>query len=911
MRTLRCVRAGVLMLAAGLVPAWSQAGSGSVRGQVTDPSGRSIPDASVSLTGERGTSRSVKSDVQGQYQLRNINPGTYTIRASATGFAPVERAGYEVTAGPPQVLDFPLALASATEKVTVQDTLQLEVDPSNNASALVIRGKELEALSDDRDDLAADLAALAGPAAGPNGGQIYIDGFTGGRLPAKSSIREVRINQNPFSAEYDRIGMGRVEVFTKPGSQEFHGEIQTHDGDSMFNARNPFTPVKPHWQRLGLEGEVTGAIGKKMSFLADFEVRRFTENSFVNARTLDANLQVVQVSQGVLTPRRDTEDNLRVDRQISKTHTLTARYTFARDATDNQGATGFSLPSRVYNNRDSEDTAQLVETGIYGLHTVNETRARYSRQRTRQEGNANLPTTVVLDAFTGGGPPLTLSFTNQDRLEVLNTTTVTHGTHLLRWGGRLRGVYLKDQDTQNYTGTFTFSSLDSYRLTLSGEQSGLTPQQIRATGGGASQFSLAAGNPLASLNQFDAGFFALDDWRARPNVTLSLGLRYEFQTRLSDHRDLAPRLGLAWGVGPKGKTAKTVIRAGAGIFYDRVNESLSLDSLRRDGIHQQQFMVDNPDFYPAIPSVEQLLGGRTPQAIRELDAHMRAPEMAQIGAGVERQIPKNIVLAVNYIHSQAWHSLRSRNITAPLASTPASTTAIYLYEASGRLKQDQLMTNVNARVSPKLSFSGSYTLNKARSDTDGAGTFAADPYNLQPEYGRAGFDIRHRVQFNGVISVPWGFRLSPFFVATSGRPFNITVGRDLNGDTLFTDRPVFATDLSRSSVRQTAFGAFDLAPVAGQIPIPRNYGEGPGQVSVNLRVAKVFKLGREVKGKRDPMELTVTALSRNLLNHPNLALPVGNLSSPLFGESIALVGGGGGNSASGNRRIELQIKLAF
>ena len=444
MRTPELVRAAVLMLATGLVPAWSQTGSGSVSGQVTDPSGRSIPDASVSLTGERGPSRSVKSDVRGQYQLRGINPGTYTMRATAKGFAAAERVGYEVKGGPAQVLDFPLELASATEKVTVQDTLQLAVDPSSNASALVIRGKELDALADDRDDLAADLSALAGPAAGPNGGQIYIDGFTGGRLPPKSSIREVRVNQNPFSAEYDRIGTGRVEVFTKPGSEDFHGEIQTHDGDSVFNARNPFVPVKPHWQRLGLEGEVGGPIGKKTSFLADFEVRHFTENSFVNARTLDANLQVVQVSQGVLTPRNDTEENFRVDRQISKNHTLTARYTLARDATDNQGATGFSLPSRVYNNRDSEDVVQFVETGVYGLHTVNETRARYSRQRSRQEGNANLPTTVVLDAFTGGGPPMTLSFTNQDRLEVVNTTTFTHGTHLLRWGGRLRGVYLKD-----------------------------------------------------------------------------------------------------------------------------------------------------------------------------------------------------------------------------------------------------------------------------------------------------------------------------------------------------------------------------------------------------------------------------------------------------------------------------------
>src|SRR5262249_14150382 len=154
-------------------------------------------------------------------------------------------------------------------------------------------------------------------------------------------------------------------------------------------------------------------------------------------------------------------------------------------------------------NHDSEDTAQFVETGVYGLQTVNETRVRYSRQRGRQEGNANLPTTVVLDAFTGGGAPMTLSFTNQDRVEVQNMTTISHGTHVVRWGGRLRQVSLQDQDTQNYTGTFTFSSLDSYRVTLLGQQAGWSSDQIRAAGGGASQFSIAAGNPLASLNQFD------------------------------------------------------------------------------------------------------------------------------------------------------------------------------------------------------------------------------------------------------------------------------------------------------------------------------------------------------------------------------------------------------------------------
>ena len=247
-----------------------QAGSASIRGQVTDPSGKSIPDAVVSLTNGRGASRSVKSDVQGQYQVRNVDPGTYTVRASAKGFAPAERPDYQVANGPAQVLDFPLTLASATERVTVQDTLKLEVDPSNNAGALILRGKELDALSDDRDDLAVDLAALAGPAAGPNGGQIYIDGFTGGRLPPKSSIREVRINQNPFSAQYDRIGMGRVEIFTKPGSEDYHGELQFHYGNDIFNSRNPFTPVKPPYERRQLEGEVGGPIGKKTSFSRRF-----------------------------------------------------------------------------------------------------------------------------------------------------------------------------------------------------------------------------------------------------------------------------------------------------------------------------------------------------------------------------------------------------------------------------------------------------------------------------------------------------------------------------------------------------------------------------------------------------------------------------------------------------------------
>ncbi len=207
---------------------------------------------------------------------------------------------------------------------------------------------------------------------------------------------------------------------------------------------------------------------------------------------------------------------------------------------------------------------------------------------------------------------------------------------------------------------------------------------------------------------------------------------------------------------PRGKTPKTVIRAGAGLFYDRVSETLSLDALRRDGIHQQQFVLSSPDFYPVVPSLSQLLINRVPQAIREIDGRIQAPSMAQVGVGVERQLPRSLVLAVNYLHSRGWHSLRSRALTPAGSVTAPDVMAIYLYESSGIFKQDQLVTSLTARVNPRISFNGSYTFGKANSDTDGAGTFPANSYDLRPEYGRAGFDVRHRVQFSGAFAFPLG-----------------------------------------------------------------------------------------------------------------------------------------------------------
>ncbi len=852
--------------------------TGSLSGLVLDPSGSLVPGAAVSLR-QGASSRTVKTGTAGHYEFAGLKPGTYTVSAAAAGFARFESQPLTLDAGARLTLDLQLLIAGGSEQVTVSDVAKLDVDPSSNAGALVLSGQDLDALPDDRDDLATDLQALAGPAAGPNGGQIFIDGFTGGRLPPKQSIREIRINQNPFSAQYDKPGQGRIEIFTKPGAEDLHGELVFIFGDDHLNSRNPFVTVKPPYQRRQFEGEVTGPINDKTSYFVDFERRDITDAAYINAVTLTGPL-----SESIRTPQTGYEMNFKLDRQLSKDHTLALRYGFQRDSHDNQGVGGFSLPGRAYSSNGAEDTFQATETGVWNLHTVNETRFRFRRQNSDQNGGTASPTISVLDSFTAGGSPVGTSFDHQKRYELQNFTSWSHGTQLIRWGGLMRGVELENQAMQNYAGTYTFTSLNNYRLGIP------------------SQFSLTAGNPLASLHQFDFGFFVQDDWRIKQNLTLSGGLRYEVQTHAGDLSAWGPRLGFAWAPkGKDGKVSRNVIRGGFGLFYDRLSESLTLDALRQDGLRQQSFLIPNPGFYPAIPSTASLLGSQQPQTIRQTDPNWQAPMLLQAAIGLERQLDKGITMASNYIHSTGTHALRSRVLPY---SQPGS---LYFYETSGVYRQDQWITNVNAKVSAKLSLNSFYAYGNARSNTDGAGSFPANPADTSQEFGRAGFDIRHRFNFNGTWSPKWGLRFSPFLTITSGRPFNITTGTDLNGDGIYNDRPAFATDLTRSSVVRTAYGNFDVSPLAGQRVIPRNFADGPGQIAANIRIYKAFNLGHP-KPKEDPRQITVSMNARNILNHPNLAQPTGNLSSLLFGQSTSLAAGQG---VSGTRRIDLQVKFSF
>jgi len=549
----------------------------------------------------------------------------------------------------------------------------------------------------------------------------------------------------------------------------------------------------------------------------------------------------------------------------------------------------------------------------------------------------------VVNAFSAGGASIGLHDYIHHHYEVQNYTTKTESAHTWRFGARLRAVSIKDTSEQGFNGTYSFggayapvldannqpivpgvvcnpalqtpgcttiTSLEQYRRTLLFGQMGLSPQMIRALGGGASQFSMDTGDPVVYVGGADIGLFAGDDWKVKPNLTLSLGLRYETQENIRDRSGVAPRLAFAWAPGGSAKNATpaTVIRGGFGIFYDRFSEQNVLIAQRYNGINQQQFLITDPDTYPAIPSLATLQVSESQQIVHTISSSLRTPYLLQSSVGVERQLPKKTTLAVTYTNSHGLHELRSRNINAPLAdgAYPYPTEGpIYEMESAGLYNQNLLLTNVNSHLTPKISLFGTYSLSYVRSNTDGLNTFPANQYSMAGEYGPAANDVRNRASLGGTIASKFGLLWNPFVILQSGAPFNIITSQDIYNDTVLTARPGFATNPNQPGVIATSYGLFDPDPAPGEKLVPRNYGRGPGLFTVNLRLARSFVI-------REHEKLTLSISARNLLNHLNPGPIIGNVNSPLFGESNQ-IGGGNGAYADGanNRRLEFQARFAF
>jgi hypothetical protein len=981
------------------------AGSGIVRGTVKDGTGGVIPGAKVTLTASDNAAQVVTTGADGNYVFRGVAPGTYSVTVTYAGLQ--QQTPLLVNVEPTQSATANLVMSVQTQKqeVTVTDTNtnSVSTEAANNASALVLKPEDLDALPDDPDDLQADLQALAGPSAGPGGNQIYIDGFTGGRLPPKESIREIRINSNPFSAEYDKLGYGRIQIFTKPGSDRFHGQAYYTISDDVWNSRNPFLTVNPPFRTQLFGGNVSGPITKKASFFLDVERRHIDDNG-INTATIptDDFLNSYSYQNFYPTPQRRTTVSPRVDLQLGANNTLSFRYGWLDNEHVVTGIGAFNLPTLTvgnitlptngYSSSNVEHTFHAVDTAVLSPKAINETRFQYDRESMDQASQSLTPQLTVSQSFTSGGsgysaPAYPHTYDVQNGYELQNYTSMTWGTHTTKFGVRVRADDLSNQSPKGFNGTYYFlggtfpalspnltpipnkivqlQSIDQYLLTMQLLQSGLPSQVItNQYGYGPSRYSMNAGNPYLNFYQLDFGPFIQDDWRVRPNLTLSLGLRWESQTNINDKNDWAPRIGFAWSPDSNGRNGrpKTVIRGGWGYFYERFSISNVATAYRynQEADGQTAYVLNNPMFYDQAfdtPIPINLLQAQPAAQRYQIDQTLKAPRLMQTALSVERQLFSRTTVNVNFVNSRGTHELRTVDINAPYPTpgllppgAPGSTAPnvrpygnigdIYNFESDGIFKQTQVIVGVNSQVGRWLTMFGRYSYSNAHSDTDGLSTLPANPYNFAADWGRSSLNIRHSLFLGGSLSAKWGLRFSPFLVARTGIPYNVTTGTDLfdQGTGTPTARPAI---VNFPTQYDTPFGYLNPLPIVTapgtSNMIVRNAATGPGYIGLNLRVSKTWGFGTTKfsgpsggahagghgghgggrfggfgESTEHRYNLTLGINARNILNHQNLNTPNGALTSPYFLESTGITGGFGAEStASNQRRLDMQLRFTF
>ena len=850
---------------------WAQ--SVPVRGQVEDPTGGALAGVTVVLSQNNQTVAETNANLQGGFSV-SVPPGEYQMEVSTPSFASrTETIEVRAEMGPITVV---LDLAPLAQSVEVQEAIEtVSPDPDRNLSATVLTAEDLLDLPEDEDELAQIIQELAGD--GPEGeAEMIVDGFTGGQLPPRDQIQEIRINQNPFSTEFSRPGHNRVEVITRAGTGELHGNLSFNFRDAALNARQALADTKPSSQQRTFRVNLGGPIIRNR-LTGSLFVRRSDEEE---SDSIQAITPEGLISSAVVQPTSRWEVNARAQYSLTERHTLNLSVMGSGRERNNQGVGETTLPDRAFDVNTSRSRLQFRETAVLSSSTVNE-----ARFQVQWDGSDTTPLTDAVainvpDAFRSGGAQ-NRSREDQRRFEFGNTLSFTRGISTFRTGvqGWYRSYNTLSQG--NFLGTYIFSSLDAY-------QNGLP-----------TTFRRRQGDPALDLNQVEMAGFMQSDWKLRPDLTLSLGLRYEAQTNIGDGNNFDPRIGVAYAL-----DRSTAIRGGVGLFHQRLGAGTVLSVERLDGTRQSELVIGNPS-YPD-PFVGESSGEVVlPDSVQSKAEDLAAPYTVETSLSVERRLPRGISLSVTYGTLRGIHLYRSRNINAPLPGTLLRPDPLLgnigLLESSATSRSQSLRLRFQQRVGATV-LVVSYTLASRMDDTDGAFSLPADNYNLRSEWGRGRRDQRHSLRTYMTVSLPWGLRTNARLQASSGRPYDVTTGLDDNGDTEVNDRPL---GVERNS--GDGPGLFNLSMSFSKTislkkssqAAPQRGGGGPGFQQRGGRFGG--RRGRRGGGTGEP-ELTISVNVRNILNHTNFTRFGGVLLSPFFGQPV---------SARSPREIGLGLRFNF
>lgn len=889
----------------------AQGGGNVLSGEIKDQRNGIIVNAEVILTSADGVIRKSLSSGQGEFNFGQLPKGKYLLLVRAAGFAEQEISIDSDLADATQASKIIVVLYPTVKAdVEISENAEVALDAERSAGTLILNEKDLDALPDDPDEFKQELQNLAAASgSAPGGAVVTVDGFLngGGRLPPKSAIRQIRVNPNLYSAEYDTPPFqgGRVEITTKPGSGAIAGSVFFNYNATALNARDPLasrraeTLTKRYGWSFGMP-----IIKDRLGFFLDFEKRDINEAAVVNAIILDENLLPTRYSFNAPNPKRLTTGSARADWQINASNTLVFRYDFNRNKLENIGVGNTNLPERASDQQQTENSFRLIETAALNARSVNELRIGLTLNRIEQNAASSEPSIIVAGSFSSGGASLQNLARRERRLELTDYLTTSVGSHNLKFGVQIYNRRTSDLRAENTNGSFYFggssdgaagaiSTIEQYRRAL-----------LNLPGGTPTRFSLTLGASQVAVNQWLFAGFVQDEWRINPKVSLSLGLRYEAQTAPNDAASFAPRFGIAYA---PDKKQRWVLRARGGIYYERFDEALTLETERLNGRRQQQITIDSP-FFP-----NPFANGGAVNAVltsRIFDSDLKPPASLQMRLEVERQLPKGWKVSASHSWTFGWNRLRSRNINAPLISESnpdplsaprpfgATLGNILQFESSGRIEGRVLYIGVNQNSNKYFTVNAGYLNFDFLTDADTAFALPQSSYDFAGEWARPFWQVRHRLFLSASANLPYMLRLSASLNAASGAAYNVTTGRDNNGDGNFNDRPNLLAAEGR--VIATDIGFLDPNAINGSLL--RNAGTNPAIAALDLNLSRVFTLGKPNDKGDNPYKLTVNIRAANALNRANLTGTNGVVSSPLFGRPT---------TANPSRRVEIGLRFSF
>jgi len=832
----------------------SDAASYALSGIVLDPSSAVIPGAQVALMKDDGTPvAQMIADTRGSFRFDGLSSGKYRLLVQAIGF---RNTSIDASAGARSRAEIRITmpLDAHTESVTVgasDSAAQVSTEISANQSSTTLDRNALDRVPVfDQDYISTISRFLDSTGIGTNGVTLIVNGVeANGPGVTASAIQEVRVNQNPYSPLFARPGRARLEIITKGGTPDFHGSLNFLFRDSTFDARNAFAEVKPPEQRRYFEGSVTGPLtpGGKTTFLAGLNEDFLDLQAIVHAQDLHGPIQ-----QNVPNPTRHFFGSGRIFHDFSANDQFWIGYSYERRTVHNQGVGGTALPEAGTDLNFQEHEINISYRHVVSTKWVNQLRFLVGHFDNRTASLNTDPAIVVQGAFTGGGAQADFRRTEY-HFDGADIVSYASGKHAWNFGIDVPDISRRGYDDfTNSAGSYTFGSLAAYQASLP------------------STYVLQRGVGHLIFLEKVLGAFIEDNIRIKSNLSVSLGMRYYWQNYFYDApHNFAPRVAFAYA---PSKNSKTVVRGGAGLFYDRTGPGPISDLLHFNGVTLLRYILENPAF-PATPV--QLAG--FPTSVATLDPRARMPRTLQYSAGLERQVTARSSFTATYVGSRGMDLFRSIDANAPLAPPyllvpDPALGQVRQIQSEGYQKSNAIELTFQGKPSKYFTGQVQYTLSKTYNNTSGITFFPANSYDPSNEWARSDLDRRHKLDLLGSSQptrfLTFGLGLSVY----SGLPVNVTTGSDNNGDGVVNDRPA---------------------------NVPRNSMHGPGLINLDMNVSHDFALS---KSREHAKNLSVSLSSFNVLNHVNDVTYIGVITSPFFGHAVA---------AQPPRRMQINLQFKF